>query len=234
MIKKYRYFIAASVLAILVLATGCEKTEMKEENEQNEVAMDQEAEKMKGLEFPYEIEDGKLIVNSLFQSNVPNPDCNNEESENIATLEIVNQSEKYLASAAIEVGLEDGSVLNFMVSGIPAGSKVWAFETGNNSIEDDEVCMSIKMDTQYETNESLVPDKIEVEVEDTNVKLTNLSDEDLNNLVVDCHCLFDDAYFGGLTYTYSVDSISAGGTAVIEADDCYLGSAEVVRITQGN
>ena len=47
-----------------------------------------------------------------------------------------NKSGEYLESADIEVGLEDGSKLEFEIRDIPAGISVLAFEVKNTSYED--------------------------------------------------------------------------------------------------
>ena len=44
----------------------------------------------------------------------------------------------------------------------------------------------------------------------------------------------DDAYFGGLTYTYPVENIPAGESVTLQAEECYLGEAAVVRISRNN
>ena len=57
--------------------------------------------------------------------------------------------------------------------------------------------------------------------------------EELENIVVYCRCPYIDDYFGGLAYRYEVENIPAYGTAEVEAIDCILGEAEVVRIVIG-
>lgn len=232
MSKMKEYCALVLILVMILSMAACKnKNGVSSSTTSAQASEEEQSEK---FEFPYELDDGKLVVNSLFQSSVANPDYNNEDGEDIATLEIVNQSEEYLSSATITVTLEDGSVLNFSISGMPSGAKVWAFETGNNSIATDINCESIECDSQYSVDDQLMSDQIAVEIDNTSVTLTNLTEGDLTDLVVYCHCLFDGMYFGGLTYGYPVESVPAGGTAVIEADDCYLGSAEVVCIAHGN
>ena len=51
------------------------------------------------VSFPYELEEGKIEILSLFQASVENPDCNNELGENTAALEIANKSEEYCQQA---------------------------------------------------------------------------------------------------------------------------------------
>ena len=60
--------------------------------------------------------------------------------------------------------------------------------------------------------------------------MANVSDRDLKNIVVYCRSLFGDEHVGGVTYAYTIDELPAGETAAVEAWDCILGTAEVVRI----
>lgn len=184
-----------------------------------------------GLEFPYELDNGKLLVASLFQSSIMNPDCGLEDDEDIATLEIVNQSSECLTLGSFEAIMSDGSVLHFSATDIPAGAKVWAFETSNQSIEIVESCISLTGEFQYEMDSLRIPSTISVEVDGINVTLTNLTDKPVTNLTVYYHDCFEEIFFGGLVYSYTVDEIPAGETKTIEANDCFLGDAEVVRVT---
>ena len=80
----------------------------------------------------------------------------------------------------------------------------------------------------------MLADQEAVEAEGISVTLTNLTDEDLAGLTVYCHCLFDGTYFGGSTYAYPVDGIPAGESVTIQAEECYLGEAAVVRVTRNS
>lgn len=188
-----------------------------------------------GLEFPYELADGKLKAVSLFQSSVVNPDCGDTMGEDIASLEVINQSDEHLASAQFTAKLKDGTELTFEVQDVPAGAKVWAFEKSNAVYDTANICESLKCDAQFEDKTTLMEDKIEVKVKETEITLTNRSDEDLTDLTVRCHCLFDgEAYYGGRVYDYPVEKIAAGESVKTDASDCYLGEAAVVRITQNS
>ena len=57
-----------------------------------------------------------------------------------------------------------------------------------------------------------------------------ITDAVIDEVVVYCHSDLGDQYFGGITYNYTVKSIPANGTAEIDAVDCILGLAKVVRI----
>ena len=185
------------------------------------------------IDFPYELEDGRLMVNSLFQSEVANPDCQDEMGEETATLEIVNQSEEFLVSADITVIMPDGTKIPFQVTNLPAGKKAWVFAADNAAAEQEAVCSSIECDAVFEETSSLMEGQVSFEVQDTRIILKNCTEEELTNLSIACHCVFDAVYFGGLTYSYPVEAIPAGESVTVEANDCYLGSVDVVRITQG-
>jgi len=185
----------------------------------------EEEQQAEGLAFPYELEDGKISVDSIFQFTGFNPDNENVEGENIAALTVVNQSEQHLASAQFTVKLADGAQLAFEITDLPAGQKAMIFEKENQVYELDDVCEEITDTAEFEDSSPVMADRLSAEVQETAVTLTNNSEEDLTDLLLHCHCVIDDAYFGGLTYTYSIESIPAGQSASVDAVDCYLGQA---------
>ena len=182
------------------------------------------------IQFPCEVDGGKLTVNSLFQSSIFNPDCSDQSGEDIASLELVNTSDSYLEEAQFVVTLRDGTQINFAVSGVPAGQAVWAFATDNTALPADAVCDGIECTASYQPSPPLMEDKIAFAVSGTTITLTNLTGEDLTDLTVCCHCLLDGTIFGGRIYTYQVGLLRANGSATVEAMECYLGSADVVCI----
>lgn len=226
--KRY-LFLGVLLTAVLLTVTACDKDKTQKDAPGSEA----EAEiKQVKLEFPYELEDGKILVNSLFQSDIENPDAGNAEGEDIASLELINQSDQFLSSAEITVTLTDGTEIPFSVTNIPAGKKVWVYATDNTRIEMNVECEKIECHSEYEDLAPMMEDLVSVAVEDTVVTIMNNSSNSLTDLKVGCHCVLDETYFGGLTYNYPVDEIAPGEIVTIEADDCYLGSAEVVCIKQ--
>lgn len=192
-------------------------------------------EEEKGIPFPYVMEDGRMEAQSIFQYSGSNPDCNNESGENIVSLELTNKSNQFLVSAQFTAKLTDGTEVQFEVTDVLAGQKVWTFAKDNTAYELENVCESLTcISAQFEDSAPLLDDKLSYEVNGTEVTLTNHSNETLTNISVSCHCLFDDAYFGGSVYVYPVGSIAAGESVTVQAEDCYLGEAAVVRISQDN
>lgn len=215
--------IAAVLILIMMQTTGAgadpdKMTNMKQEEE--------------GLAFPYELEDGELVVDSIFQFTGLNPDCDNQEGENIAALTVINQSERHLASAEIRAELSDGRELVFEVRDVPAGQSVMVFEKTNQTYELTDVCREITDHAEFTDTEPMMEDSLSIESQGTTVTLTNNTEEDLTDLLLHCHCLIDGSYFGGLTYTYQIESIPAGESVSVEAEDCYLGEAAAVRVSR--
>lgn len=186
-----------------------------------------------GLTLPYVLEDGKLELTAVFQYTGDNPDCNDETGEDIAALAVTNQSDQHLTKATFTAELADGTALQFEAADVPAGETVWTFASDNSSYDTANPCVAVTCDARFEAGTPVLAEQLSVSVEGTAVTLTNISGAALENLTVDCHCLFNEAYFGGRTYSYAVPSIAAGSSVTIQAEECYLGEAAVVRVTQG-
>ena len=206
---------AALAIILLLLLSGCGKAQ-------------------EDVSFPCLLAEDSLSVTSLFQYSGDNPDCGGQAGEEIASLAVTNQSEKYLASAKLTAKLADGTKRVFQLADIPAGQTVWVFAQDNGSFTSSNTCKELKCEASFAEEPPFLADQVAVEAEGISVTLTNLTDEDLAGLTVYCHCLFDGTYFGGLTYAYPVDGIPAGESVTIQAEECYLGEAAVVRVTRNS
>ncbi|MEO2239526.1 hypothetical protein ABE547_09970 [Dorea sp. YH-dor226] len=226
--KKQKIIQIFLMVAVLLMVTACSgkkdtKTTDAEETKEN---------KKIEISFPYALDEERLLVNSLFQSSIENPDCDNEYADDIASLEIVNQSGKYLESAEITVHMSDDTELHMSVADVPSEQKVWVFDNQNQVLSSDATCISIECDAKYLDEVPLMKDQVVVEVNETTVTLLNQSEETLSGLTVECHCIIDGVYYGGLTYSYPAEDIMPNGSVVIEAEDCFLGTADVVRLSK--
>ena len=200
------------------------------------------AEEVKGIQLPYNSgsEDENLEISALYQFSGPNPDCQNEDGEDIASLTVTNTTDRLMTSAQITVTLDDKTEYAFYAEYIPAGKTAQIYDIHNAvyTVKDEEdqkiPIEAIDVDAEFSDTMNLMQDQLEIEVKEneTEVKLTNKSDQDLTDLVMRCHTLFDEEYFGGLTYTYQVGTIPAGDSLTVDAVDCYIGTAEVVELSQ--
>lgn len=216
------------MIAVLLMVTACSGKKGTKTTDAEEIKENEKIE----ISFPYALDEERLLVNSLFQSSIENPDCDNEYAEDIASLELVNQSGKYLESAEITVHMSDDTELHMSVADVPSEQKVWVFDNQNQVLSSDATCISIECDAKYLDEAPLMKEQVVVEVNETTVTLLNQSEETLSGLTVECHCIIDGVCYGGLTYSYPVEDIMPNSSIVIEAEDCFLGTADVVRLSK--
>lgn len=183
------------------------------------------------MEFPYVLENGALEIESTLTFDGINPDCNNQSGSSIASIIVKNTSGAYLAAANFALTASNGEVLRFSVTDLPADTSAILFSLDNASIDADIPYTQVSYDVQFDTDASMSEDQVSVSVEGTLVTLQNNTDAELKNIVVYCRSTLGDQYFGGVTYSYTVNNLAANGTAEVDAVDCILGLAEVVRIT---
>lgn len=211
-----------------ILSTGPD--DQSANDAENTSAVQTEAPKPESV-IPCTLENGKLEITSLFPYTGINPDSNWTEGEDIGAIVLTNKSNEHLASAKLKLVLYDGTVLEFQVAELPAGETVWAFDLNNSIYDVSAACESIECTVQFEPETSLMADRLTVEVAGMDVTLTNTSSDTMENVTIICHSVLGDAYFGGTAYTYSAGEVPAGKAVNVLAEDCFLDTAEVVRIT---
>lgn len=173
-------------------------------------------------------------MDSLFQFTGTNPDCNNEECEDTGAIQLKNCSEKYLQYADIKVELSDETKLEFHVEDIPSEQSVLAFEVKNQSYDGQAKIIKITAKTSYMENASRKEDAVSIAGDVSGIHITNISSEELKNMVIKYHCYMDDIFFGGTAYEGFVESLAAGEEIVLETPECYLGEATVTQIQLGD
>lgn len=182
------------------------------------------------VQFPLELEMGALQIESLFQYDGINPDCGNEEGSNIASITVKNTSNKYLVEAKIQVELRDGTRASFLVTHLPAGKTAMAFATDNTAMDSTNSCVDVSCSAVWEETDKLLPEAVILSVDGVTITLKNNTDQEIPELKIYCRSPFDEEYFGGIAYEYTVN-LPAYERTTVEALDCILGLAEVVRIT---
>lgn len=173
----------------------------------------------------------EIVIYSLFSSSTMNPDAAMQFGENIATIEFQNISNNCIKKCEIQLTASNGEEYHFLAEDIPAGAEVMAFDTSNKTLPDDVECENISVNVETEDGDTLMSDQLEISVDGIQVSLKNISEADLQNVVVTCHCALDEVCYGGVKYEYSTDKIAAGETIIFNAEDCYIGQAKVVRVS---
>lgn len=184
--------------------------------------------------FPVELEGGLLMVRSLFQFSGMNPDADNAFGEDIAGVELTNNSDSHMTAAEVTAVMSDGTVLTFRAEDVPAGRTVMAFCVEPTSIRDVSGCGEIYGYAEFDDSDLLRSDLVVCTVDGIAITVRNVSGTELSDLSVICHGLLDGSLFGGSTYCYNVSTLPAGASTVIYAADCILGMAEVVRVASGS
>lgn len=248
--KKNRLWILLIVVIVVLLGIviainqgGHEQepsTEQTDENETvddvqtaetNEEETEPSEETDTGLEFPYLLDDDKIQIDSLFQYSGINMDAQNEECEDVASLQLKNNSDQYLEKAEISVELTDGTAFSFEVEDIPAGKAVMAFDTANTAYDGKTGVALIDATTTYSSDAGLKETDVKITSDDNGVQLENISGDALANLKIKYHCVMDDMYFGGISSETEVAGLAAGETTTVDTSESILGDAEVVSIT---
>lgn len=209
------------LILLAALVSGEKKREKLEETKKTEE---------QSLEFPYKLDNDQLEIESVFQYSGMNPDYDDEEGEDIGAIQLKNCSEKYLESAEITVTAADDQTYIFVVENLPAESSVMAFEVNNKELPALATVTKIDAKTSYSEQISLNEETISVSTDETGIHLENISTESIQNMTVIYHCALEDDYFGGKSYQKEVESLDAGESIFVEADECYLGEAAVVGI----
>lgn len=236
--------VMAMIVALLPVMAGCandqnpEGTEVGTTAQQTEprtepatAADTQPAENLlPALEYPLMLENGKLKIENLFQYEGLNPDCGLEDGKDVASIMLRNLSGEYLEKADITLTLVDGTVVNFTVNDLPAGKTVMAFSVDNTPAEENASCADASCTASWSSETVLLPEGIGVAVDGVTITVTNNTGSDISELVIYCRCPLDEEYFGGIAYQYTINDLPANESATVEAWDCILGMAEVVRI----
>lgn len=183
------------------------------------------------LDFPVLLEDGKLEIESLFRFDGINPDCSNAEQDDIVTVMIRNVSEIFLTEAEITLEMADGKTVKFAVTNLPAGKTAMVFSADNVSAKEDVGCVDVTCEALWAETVVALPEEVAVSVDGVTVTLENQTKNDIPELILYCHSLLDEDYFGGISYVYKVENLPAGETVTVEAPECIMGLAEVARIT---
>ncbi len=196
----------------------------------SDTAVEDEVETKSNL--PEVEQSSSLTLSSVYTSSILNPDCGDEYAEEVASLEVTNRSDSYLVSATLTATLSDGTEVLFEVHDLPAGATAEIFDTENQSVASGVTCTALVCTAEeYIEEDVLLSDAIEVTASGADAVLTNTGDSDLTGLTVVYHCDMAGQFFGGTSYTITIDSLAAGESYTL-SDSALMGEVAVVRIYQ--
>lgn len=181
--------------------------------------------------FPIQLEDGKLLVESLFPFEGINPDCGNLEGNAIAAIMIRNISDQYLNSATLRIHLEDGTQIAFSISDLPAGGEMLAFSADNSDLPENFACVLVESAAEF--SEICSTEGIGVAVDGMTVTVTNETAKEMTQIDIFCHGVFGTSYYGGSAYRYTIEKLNPGESVSITVTECILGVVDVARVCAG-
>ena len=217
---------------VLYSLSGEAETQVTEQNEllADTIPAETTGETIPGVEYPVELEDGRLILTSLFQFEGLNPDSNMESGNDIASVTLQNVSGDFLAEARLALELADGSTVEFHVTNLPAGREVMAFAVDNTQLDGDWRCVAVSCDAVWSTMAEAMPEAVTAVADGMTITVTNNTAQEILALTVYCRDPLDESYFGGKAQEYIVNNLPANGTVTAEALDSFLGLPEVVCV----
>lgn len=214
-----------------------EETPEKEESDTDGVIFEKTETPNQGevaprLDFPIEIEGGKLTIESVFQYSGLNLDAEDAICEDIGAVQLKNTSSEYLESADVVVTLSGGTQLKFCIEDLPAGKSIIAFEVQNQVYDVSKSVENMTANAQWGNRKSLLDDKVTVITDGLQLTVKNSSGSTLKDLKVVYHCELDGVFFGGRSYEGIIEDLGAGKSAMLDASECYLGEAVVVCVSE--
>lgn len=177
-------------------------------------------------------ESEEIELYAFFPSDVINVDDSSEFVNGVASVEFKNISGNYLEKCTIEIKAMNGESYKFIAEEIPADMEVIVFDCSSKTVEENTEIDEVDCSIEESTSDNLLETQVEATENEMEVTIKNVSDKDLSNIVVTCHCVMDEVSYGGSKYEYKVEKLSAGESVVVDALDCYFGQAKVVRISE--
>lgn len=225
-IRRERKRSCAAVILLLLLSAVCSACGADAEPSEPEPPAETRA-----LEAESSIQNSEgLTLSSVYTSSIPNPDCGGKAANEIVSLEIQNDSQRYLRDARLTATMSDASAAHFLISDLPAGAIVEAFAVENTSLAAGVSCVSVSCDSEeFLEGDLLMTDRLTVTAGDTGAVLTNIGGDPLENLTVVYRCDMGGRYFGGISYETTIVNLAPGADCEI-SDPALFGKLLVVRV----
>ena len=181
------------------------------------------------LALPRDLGSG-LTLQAVLPFSGPNVDADGAESDQLATIIVQNNGGMAVGAADITLTCEDGAELHFRVTDLPVGGSCYAFELNSAQYTgENRVCAA---SAEVEPDGSLSVDyRVSVMVQDGGLVLVNMTEDTLHNVTVRYRTDTGGTYFGGLSYTATVEELAPGASQTVFAADCYMGLPSVIAVS---
>lgn len=180
-----------------------------------------------GVEQPNIQQTQYLKLGSLYTSSIPNPDGGNAMATDIASLEVENTAQRYLLKAQLKAYMSDGTTIDFTVQELPAGAVAEVFDPENRALPAGVTCQRIDCVSEEYMDPPQLPEGLWVEGD----IVANAGQTTLENITVVYRCDLGEQFFGGIAYTYEIESLEPGQSLQITGGELF-GMVTVVRAYQ--
>ena len=157
-------------------------------------------------------------------------DGKDQQVRDVAAILVGNNTGKFvdLAIVSYRVG---NRTLEFRVTGLPAGRKVWVLESKGQVLKDGDELELLDCQESYNANPITSTDDLTVVRQGKTLQVTNSSGKKLSNVVVYYkNTLEDGTFLGGITYVMNFGEMESGATASRSADH-FNETSEIVRFS---
>ena len=168
------------------------------------------------LALPRDLGSG-LTLQAVLPFSGPNVDADGAESDQLATIIVQNDGGMAVGAADITLTCEDGAELRFRVTDLPVGGSCYAFELNSAQYTgENRVCAA---SAEVEPDGSLSVDyRVSVIVQDGGLVLVNMTEDTMHNVTVRYRTDTGGTYFGGLSYTATVEELAPGASQTVLQD----------------
>lgn len=162
-------------------------------------------------------------------------DGTDEVVSDILMMMVTNVSDEAIEYAEIQLALEDKTAY-FAASVLPAGKSVVLLEKNRMGYDPDvnyskaaAECVNMAM---FKQELSLQEDKLEIQLLDGVINVTNISDEDITQTIILCYKnVSEDIYYGGIAYRIKLEGgLKAGEIRQIMASHFDQPGSEIVFV----
>ena len=185
------------------------------------------------LALPRDLGSG-LTLQAVLPFSGPNVDADGAESDQLATIIVQNDGGMAVGAADITLTCEDGAELRFRVTDeqdkVEFSNVSYAFELNSAQYTgENRVCAA---SAEVEPDGSLSVDyRVSVMVQDGGLVLVNMTEDTLHNVTVRYRTDTGGTYFGGLSYTATVEELAPGASQTVLAAECYMGLPSVIAVS---
>lgn len=182
------------------------------------------------LALPRDLGSG-LTLQAVLPFSGPNVDADGAESDQLATIIVQNDGGMAVGAADITLTCEDGAELRFRVTDLPVGGSCYAFELNSAQYTGREPRLRGLGGGRARDGSLSVDYRVSVMVQDGGLVLVNMTEDTLHNVTVRYRTDTGGTYFGGLSYTATVEELAPGASQTVLAAECYMGLPSVIAVS---